>query len=191
MNRQQSEQISALLDGEAGDGDQTTLHLLTRNESARRVLARYQLISDCLKGNLPSHIDARFAQKIAAALRDEPTVLSPAAAAPRSWLRPVAGFAIAATVAALAVIGIQTNNAARGTAPDGDIGVATVTSPAPARQFTMASGNSQQSNVDLRARQQNTARLNRYLVHYNEYRSNAAVQGMLPYVRIVVHEEQH
>jgi hypothetical protein len=31
-------------------------------------------------------------------------------------------------------------------------------------------------------------RLNRYLVNHNEYRSNAGVQGMLPYVRIVAHE---
>ena len=32
------------------------------------------------------------------------------------------------------------------------------------------------------------SRLNRYLVNYNEYRTNAGVQGMLPYVRIVAHE---
>jgi hypothetical protein len=34
-----------------------------------------------------------------------------------------------------------------------------------------------------------SARLNRYLVNYNEYRNNAAVQGMIPYVRIVTHDE--
>lgn len=189
MNEQQTEMLSALMDGESVETDETVLQHLVRNEAARRVWARYHLISDCLRRELPLRVDPGFAQRIAGRLRDEPTLLIPEKTISRPWLKPLAGIAIAASVAIVAIIGIQSQSGSSGARRQAAVDVASVSDAVAARQFTLASGNSVQSNVAVREQQQRAARLNRYLVHYNEYRSNAAVQGMLPYARIVVHEE--
>jgi sigma-E factor negative regulatory protein RseA len=90
--------------------------------------------------------------------------------------KPVAGLAVAASVAVVAVLAIQNSEQEPASAP-------TVAAAAPA------------DNAYIRAQAAHPAgekfpadeRLNIYLVNHNEYAVNRGMQGLLPYVRIVGH----
>ena len=190
MNDAKYEAISALMDGENPDAAGQTINELLRDEAARHAWGRYHLISDCLRQALPARIDPSLPVRISTMLRGEPTVFAPRRALRSAILKPLAGFAIAASVAAMALIGFQLNRGSNGNS--GMEAQPEVASQAPLIQapgsFTFASGHpgAQPARAQL-AGGQGSARLNRYLVNYNEYRSNAAMQGMFPYVRIVAH----
>lgn len=183
------EAISALVDGEAGPGGLDAVAELAANADARLAWGRYHLISDCLRGQLPRHVDPAIAARVAAVLRSEPTVLAPVPAARAAWVRPLAGLAVAASVAAMAIFAIRTDRNAVEAASPPVASVPHVQSDVQG-QVRLAAGNA--ANGPARAQPapgRMNARLNRYLVNYNEYRNNAAVQGMIPYVRIVAHDE--
>jgi sigma-E factor negative regulatory protein RseA len=103
------EQLSACLDGELPE---TELALLLKQVQRDRQLLqsmdRYSLISEAIRGSQPVAASREFADRIAAAIEAEPAgkIAAPRADTMR-WLRPAAGFAIAAGVAAVAVISLQ------------------------------------------------------------------------------------
>jgi sigma-E factor negative regulatory protein RseA len=95
------EQLSAFLDGELPEAETTLLlKRLERDDELKGALSRYSLIGAVLRteGDVPAarHVAAR----VSAAIAQEPAF----ATSPRSrWLRPVAGLAMAASVAAATV----------------------------------------------------------------------------------------
>lgn len=192
MNEQKHEILSALMDGELETGHAEIIGTMIRDESLRGTWWRYHFISDCLRGTLPDRLDRLLPERISRALHEQPTLLAPGTSAARSLLRPAAGFAIAASVAALAILGIQhqrDDSAMDAATTVAAVQPATATAPA-VRTLTLASGRS--GPIAARPSIQPGyagARLNRYLVNYNEYRSNAALQGLFPYVRIVAHDQ--
>lgn len=104
MTDQDLEQLSALLDGqlERHEQDRAVLRLAADNLDTLDRLGRYRLIGDVIRGEsavVANEIRARVNE----ALVDEPTVLAPRARSGR-WVRPVAGMAIAASVALAAVV---------------------------------------------------------------------------------------
>lgn len=187
MNDEKLEQISALVDDELEHGSRFVLHALTTDEAYKGAWGRYHVIGECLRGHLPARVDMQLAGRISQALHDEP--VGRMAHRFLRLLKPVAGLALAATVAAVAILGVrQTGSgpAATATPPiaynpagtNSDYQTVTVTAgPAP-----------QQPGRNFSTPDDAQSRLNRYLVNYNEYRSNAGVQGTMPYVRIVAHE---
>lgn len=190
MTRNILETVSALMDGQLQDGEPEAIRDLIRDESARQAWGRYHLISDCMRGDLPSRMDPRLAERISIALRNEPTVMAPQPSFPRAIIKPIAGFAIAASVAALAIVGVQLHHDARELQPVAKLASAQLPPLQPEGHISLASGHprTQPARPQL-SRGRLNSRLNRYLVNYNEYRNNAAVQGMFPYVRIVAHEK--
>lgn len=95
------------MDGEL-EGDPTSvIDSLIRDESVRQKWMRYHLIADVMKHSAPEVFDWRFAPRLAARLEAEPTVLCPTRRKAPAYLKPAAGVAIAATVAAMAIIGVQ------------------------------------------------------------------------------------
>ncbi len=189
MNEKKLEALSALMDGETFDSDIGTLHDWTRDEGLRAAWGRYHIISDSIRGTLPRHLDPALADRIAMALRSEPAILAPDRVVARPWLKPLAGMAIAASVATLAVVGIQMS---RSGTPGADLGspVASqisATYGGTGGQLNLAAGNDQTRPIrTLEPAHRADARLNRYLIDYNEQRSNDAVQGMPPFVRVIV-----
>jgi sigma-E factor negative regulatory protein RseA len=190
MNEKKLEALSALMDGESFDSDSGSLHGWTRDEGLRATWGRYHIISDCIRGTLPRYLDTALADRIAMALRSEPAILAPDRVTLRPWLKPLAGMAIAASVATLAVVGIQIS---RTDTPGAGIGQS-VASQLPATsggsggQLNLAAGNGVTRPIRPvdPARRRADSRLNRYLINYNEQRSNDAVQGMPPFVRVIV-----
>jgi negative regulator of sigma E activity len=192
MNETKLEALSALMDGEMREADARLLDGWSRDEDLRAAWGRYHLIAECIRGTLPRHMDPALAKRVAVALRGEPAILAPAAAAPRPWLKPLTGMAIAASVAALAVTGIQVN---RGAEPD-TASAPAVATRAPASgaggQFNFAAGNGggYRQVRPVVATDSVDPRLNRYLINYTEQRGATAVQGVPPYVRVLAEGRQ-
>ena len=149
------------------------LRQMGRDETLRKQFARYQLVSDALKDNLPERVDPNFHVRVQAALHALP---EPApASAPlhlNRLLKPAAGLAVAASVAFVAVLSLQsTRDSATQPVP------AVATAPA-ATDYIRAEGQTVAAAPAARD-------LDAYLVNHNEFVINRGMQGMLPYVRFV------
>jgi sigma-E factor negative regulatory protein RseA len=104
--------LSALADGECSDVESSSVLSAAKDEQARSVWARYHLIGSAMRNELPRFIDSSFADRLQQVIANEPTVLAPRERRAPSWLRPVAGMAIAASVAAVAVLRVGSFDAA-------------------------------------------------------------------------------
>jgi sigma-E factor negative regulatory protein RseA len=187
MNKNYREQISVLMDGELDDESLSILKDLSDNHEHRQIWCRYHLVGESLRGNLPSHVDLGLADRVSAAIKNEPNILAPKRTVTH-FLKPVLGFAIAASVAVVAILGVRHTGTGPSITPTQSVAVhqPDITSPQLANLSTEQE--IQQVSPTYKMPANATARLNRYLVNYNEYRTNAGVQGMLPYVRIVADE---
>src|ERR1700677_3510732 len=114
MSEQIREQVSAFLDGELPSSEtELLLKRLTRDAELRESFGRYALIGEALRGASRgadrSPLSRGFAAGVNAAIDGEAAPAAPLpmhARAPR-WWRPVAGAAVAAGVAAVAVVALQ------------------------------------------------------------------------------------
>lgn len=189
MSEQSREQISALMDDELENGAPFILKVLEDNQEYRATWHRYHLIGESLRGNLPEHIDMHLADRIRASLENEPSILAPASNTIRNQLvKPAIGFAIAASVTVAVILGVKQSGVGPASSTPAPTTVAANQTETPAVVRVTAEPAIQNPSQDYKATANAQTRLNRYLVNHNEYRSNAGVQGMLPYVRIVAHE---
>ena len=187
MSENTREQISALVDDELESGSVFILNAMKENREYRDTWLHYHLIGETLRGNLPAQIDMNLADRISKALQNEPA-FSDSSHKVQQFLKPLAGFAIAASVTIVAILGVRQASIE----PTGSPASVVASNPADNSRYQVASAVPENSVKNGAQEYTNTAnaesRLNRYLVNYNEYRNNVGVQGMLPYVRIVAHE---
>jgi sigma-E factor negative regulatory protein RseA len=110
MSEQIREQVSAFLDGELPDTEtELLLKRLTRDGELRESFGRYALIGEAIRGTSRGLLTKGFAGRINFAIDGEPVGSAghvAQARAPR-WWRPLAGTAVAAGVAAIAVLALQ------------------------------------------------------------------------------------
>jgi negative regulator of sigma E activity len=172
MKEKLHEQISALVDNELAETEQVLLgKRLAEDASLRNRLSHYQLISDSLQNHLPRKINPDFNIGVQLALQDEPEVQARSVRLARLF-KPVAGLAVAASVAVVAVLSLQS---VRQEIPSPALATAPVdVAPLLANTSSNVSGDVQ--NLDI------------YLVNHNEFAVNRGMQGMLPYVHIVGHD---
>lgn len=176
------EKISALMDGEDIAGRAEVVDHLLKDEALRARWARYHLIADCLRGHL-SHTVSDISATIRHRLRDEPVILAPARKQPFGF-KPLAGLAIAASVAVCALLALQMGEraeparpaavAATSSPPDGDSVRFEAPPVLPAGAGRVASVADQ--------------RMKNYLVNHSEFRSNGRINGIPPYARVVTFE---
>ncbi|HAJ93098.1 MAG TPA: hypothetical protein DCO71_10880 [Gammaproteobacteria bacterium] len=182
MTEKLHEQISALVDDELAEAEQVLLiKRLEGDVTLRNSLLRYQLISDSLQNHLPRRIDPDFNIGIQLALQDDPDVQAGPARLTRLF-KPVAGLAIAASVAVVAVLSLQS---VRQEVPSATAAIATApvtTEPAGSDVAPLLANNPDYSSSDAPG-------LDVYLANHNEYATNRGMQGMLPYVRLVGHDK--
>jgi negative regulator of sigma E activity len=112
MTDRVKEQLSACLDGELPEGElDLLLKQVGRDPELRASLGRYALIGETLRAQGSVAAPADFSRRVAAAIAAEPPLEAAAqpiaARRPVQWLRPAAGFAIAAGVAAVAILSLQ------------------------------------------------------------------------------------
>ena len=184
MNEKVNEQLSAFADGELPDQEHELLiRQLTRDPDLLDKWGRYHLIRDAMQNHLPAHVDSGLSERISAAMAGEPEHLQGAETSPvRQWARPLAGFAVAASVAMMAVLGLQ-NISQPGISPvlPELASVKPQTTP-----LLRASTNGLRWNVQPAI----ASRLNGYLVNHNESVSSTQLQGMLHYARIAGYEQK-
>ena len=116
MTQQKIENLSALVDGELLEDSAVTAVMLDA-ELAQK-WQRYHLVRDVMRKETPSELNFDIAANVAKALEQEPTVLAPK----NSWrdlpvvaqvlplVRNAGQFAVAASVAAAVIFGVQQYN---------------------------------------------------------------------------------
>ena len=168
------EQLSALVDDELAEHEQALLlKQLAADTELQAQLSRYQLASDALHNHLPQRIDPAFHTRIQAALGDAPPQRSGSSAI-RALLKPATGVAVAASVAVVAVLSMQS---IRDVNPDG--------APLLASAPDAGGGTYLRADIPPPASAPLARGLDVYLVNHNEYAVNRGMQGMLSYVRLV------
>ncbi|MGH8377317.1 MAG: sigma-E factor negative regulatory protein [Gammaproteobacteria bacterium] len=183
MTEKLREQISALADDELPVGEH---ELLARRFGSERHLSicweRYHLIGEAMRKALP-HVDTRgFADRIMTVLVEAPVEQK------RHGLngyfgRAVAGVAVAACVAVVALIGLRHNDARMHLAS----GPSEIVPPSPPLQtspvvYGMASDAAWNGNSpDVQAQ------LNNYIINHNEINAALGQQAMLPYFYITTY----
>ncbi|WP_455211591.1 sigma-E factor negative regulatory protein [Kaarinaea lacus] len=209
MTKQIDEQISAFMDGEVHQSEHSAMiKQLCRDDDSLNRWQNYHLISDTLRNNLPPATDNQFAQSVMKALENEPTIFAPSAMKHKSTVKQkIAGAAIAASVAAVAVIGVQTMNQPKEMTPslaempstdqyvrmEQLANSSTVQSTSPAfvakpnvSAMKASASESAPSSAQVTQINKYHPNLNKYLLNHNQHTLGSRVQGVMPYARIVV-----
>jgi sigma-E factor negative regulatory protein RseA len=199
MNVKQAELTSALLDGEL-DGvsqDRVVTSLLEGDGEARASFARYRLIGDTLRGESSVNA-ASVASAVSAALQDEPAILAPPRARPSRWLRPVAGAALAASVAAVAIViapGMMTppNEASSplvvAQEPEARMAPTLVAAGPAIRSQAAGSGPGDVAAERWQALDPELqARLNRLVIEHHEFSGRTGISGPVSHIGLVNYE---
>ncbi len=175
MTERHNERISALVDDEIRDIEAEFLvRRLAGDEDAKDCWERYHLIGDAMRNHLPPVVDSDFASRVMAAIDEEPALERLPSGRTVHLLKPVAGVAVAASVAVMAIVGVQWINEETGA-------VNTVASSRDAYERMPATHWDRQGPVV-------ETRLNTFLVNHNEHASMNRVQGLMPYGRIISYD---
>lgn len=187
------EKLSALVDGEMPREECESLLDELKHDPARQACWRhYHLISDALKNNLPDELPEDFVNRVSLALESEPLLSTPPrrAANASTFLRPTIGFALAASVAAVAFIGLGWNTQtgveqmptlASNTTTTVPSGITTVSAQQPMVSYTHVHG--RQWDVE---QPELASKLNDYLINHDQYSAGDGMHNsVLPQVRIV------
>ncbi len=175
-----TEHLSAVLDGEAGDFEQRRLlDELGKNKDLQTSLACYALIGETMRDEKQASIaKPSFLESIHDKIDAEPEYSQIQINNKKinnskpKWIRPVAGFAMAASVATIAIIGIQSPLTLTGNSH----------SPIAANQ-TLKSTPTRVANIYNNYPDKKTqARYTRYLDSHAQY---ASTTPLMPSVRVV------
>jgi len=192
MNDKVGEELSAFVDGELGGSETRFLaKRLQSDASARETLARYQTISAVMRGDHVAGAE-QLADRVNMALAGDVAHdggqsggrwqrLSP-------WLQPVAGLAIAASVAAgFLTVWPMLSGVDQSPGASSDVAMTQVQAvPADGGLERVASeGTTPQEVNALDAGDRR--RLNAYFVNHSEHAAGGQLGGTLKYARIVGH----
>jgi sigma-E factor negative regulatory protein RseA len=183
---ERANEISALIDDELTQADlRQEIDRLISDPAGRDLWNRYHLIGDAMRRETGPVVDTGLAEAISRKLEQEPVVLAPGAIKPGrvKWFKPVAGFAVAASVAAMAVTlgpGLMTSEQ-------------TINSPqAVAKQqpkttpfYYVAEDGTRWETL---RKPKVESRLNSYLVNHQEYAPASNMKGIMPYATFVSYD---
>jgi negative regulator of sigma E activity len=176
MTEPVNEQLSACLDGELPPAQlDLLLKRLERTPELREALGRYTVIGEALRHSKPAIASRSFADKVMGAIDQEPATER---RAPRvspvvlRRLRPVAGFGIAATVAAIAVFSAQQSGVTPDSVATNEPAVAPSAVVAQSTDYVVPTSTSSPAFVPA-------TRLANYVVAHSEYSSPLARRSVL------------
>lgn len=181
------ERLSALVDGELSKVEyRPAVDAINESPELKQRWMRYHLAADALKKSLPpALLKSEFSARVMQAINAEPTVLAPRNIVYKVSLvgKQIAGLAIAASVTAVAILGVQTWRVQPGADPVAvvqatPLPVINVNSPAMTSISPVAA-----DHAPLPAHVQ--LQINQYLLNHNQNALGA--QRMFPYARIVGH----
>ena len=182
MSEKTREHISSLMDGEvSAETGRFLLRRLGSDADLSATWARYHLVRDCLRHDDGKLYGDDLCQRVNRALQDEPV----ARAWPgRRWLRPVAGGAIAAAVALVAVLAVDPGQRA---APESNAGLVRAE---PAASFIGPEGlngwpESRAASFGGAPSAAN-GRINHYLLRHYQATSGSNGRGLVTFVPVMV-----
>ncbi len=189
MKREELDELSAVIDNEATHQVMVQVsRRISQDAELRGTLIRYQMISDCLRGE---EIDPRSEELVMAVsrrLEQEPTLLAPGKGTTRSrWVQPLAGAAIAASVAAAAVMLAPQfiNPGVDGQRDAGREEFRVVAEPLSKVRALPAMATSRQEMHWKSLEEPHEPRLDRYLEQHSHYATQNGLQRMIPYATLV------
>lgn len=176
MKNIREEQLSAFVDDELDAAEAELLvRQLAGDAELRKTAMRYSMAGDVMRGELADGDPGAFAERVSRAVGEESGPTERVARERRmGWARPLAGAAVAATVAVVAILSLSTGtgpgapDTAVVTVPDGDPEAAPGTYVVPAT---------------ISRRAGSPDRLSRYYLNHSQYATMMGGQGTL--VRIV------
>jgi sigma-E factor negative regulatory protein RseA len=179
--------ISALLD-DAIESHEVDSMRTEHDTGVYSIAARYNMIGDAIRGRVVDTSMIDISAGVREAIRREPE-MEPVAKPARisraagetpfglgSWLKPLGGLAVAATVAMVMVVTLTDQQNDSGNAVVADVGQ-------PPLQTTPVSNTGtgySQPGLAMPA-----VNLNSYVTEHSEYAAQDTVQGMMPYARAV------
>lgn len=183
---EQTDKLSALMDGELRDLDKWSERLVNDKEM-QAVWQRYHLARDAVKGQLSDFPALDISAAVSDSLKDEPVILTPLwhRLNPRYVMKQAAGLAVAAAVGTIAVLGVQqtqlvspdNNTIAKTDSTTPSYQVASQLQPVRIRQVSFTTRKKLDAAVE--------SKLSGYLVNHNEFSQSIRVSGVMPYSRIV------
>ncbi len=195
MSDKLTEKLSALVDGELGARSAAeTIDMLLRSDELQVHWSRCHLVRDVLRHKVDPDTGGGLCERVRRSLADEPHHFSRRRLLPRRWretLRPLAGVALAASVAVVAILAVRGPGQLPGQprtarAPSTQVVAATTSAILPASTTAQeafrpgALRRLQWSSTEPAV----VDRLTGYLVDYNEH-VGGPITGMHPYARIV------
>jgi len=125
MIEQKRQLVATLLDSD--NVSEQEVEQLINDAETKSIWSRFHLVSDIIKGDAPETIVLNFDQRVQSAISKEPTLLVPSARRSQSkakqekvpslmvsnirdWAQQATGLAIAASVTAVMVLGVQALN---------------------------------------------------------------------------------
>ena len=190
MNEQKREQLSALVDDELSHETSSAINTLLEDNEAKETWARYHLIGDSMRDHLPERI-GNIADNVSQAIASQPTILAPQKELHNrkspGLIKPVMGFAIAASVAAVAIFNVQQTRQSP-VAGQQVIAQSSIATTPPSLAVTPQFATQQKEQTQAQQYRNLDPRLSRYLVNYNEYRVNTGIRSMPPHVRMIANE---
>jgi len=185
MSKESREHLSSLMDGEISkETGQFLVRRLGSDAELRMTWARYHLVRDCLRHHEGSLAGDDLNNNIQQALADEQMEAAPRRLA-AGWLKPVAGAAIAASVALMAIVTVGPGQTPVNS-PAGELAGSVQTEsfvspnnglvPSPYSQQASASGGLDNSNQ----------KMNSYLLRHYQVTGSTGGKGFVTFVPIVV-----
>ena len=193
MSEQIREQVSAFLDGELPNSEtELLLKRLMRDGELRESFGRYALVGEAVRGTSRGLLTKGFSGRVNLAIDGELIPANgpvPQIRGPR-WWRPLAGAAVAAGVAAVAVVALQQ----RAVAPTLRSGVpltAQIAAPAPSAGVVLPPREAISYTVPATAPVASTpARLTNYVFAHTRYSSGLDLRGVVADLLIEADEQQ-
>lgn len=190
MNESNPEHLSCLMDDELdARGARFLVRRLGSDSGMIATWRRYHYMRAAIQGEGP--LDTDLVGRVAGVIDNDPVQSSERGPRSLRWLRPVAGGAIAAAVAVVALVGLQNQPVPGGaepagvadTTPDSGEGFVSRENGVLNRPFTQqpvpVGLNPQRSDTSKRSR------LNSYLLRHNQMAGSAGAAGFVSYVPIV------
>jgi len=180
-SQHQQEAIAALLDNELPANQIDNLsQAINRDQTLKQQLARHQMISSGVKGEHINPGALNLVDAVSERLKDEPVVLAPNRwRHTHRWIQPLAGTALAASVAALGVAFAPQLLKQEVILPNQGIQVV-------AQPVTVSPVQTAQEQKWKTLQPKPRKQLAPYLKDHSEY----AVQGVMPYASYVSYEER-
>jgi len=177
-----NEKLSALLDGELDSSEiEKTVKQTATGPQERGAWGRYHLIRDVMRRQLDSLASPGLVEAVSSRLESEPSILVPRRRLPIpvKLTRLVAGMAVAASVAAVAIVSVQLIS------PNAENTPQLVAQSVESADYLRSGGTRWQA---VSADVEND--LNIYLVQHSEFTPATGMNGVMSYVRFVGYDSE-